>query len=251
MQRFLTVLAAASFLVCAACDNFPAVQQADTIEAYEEYTKANPTGRWATQAKTRLEELYLERAKEAKTLQSYDAYLKRFPEGAYRERAMTEREDFFFASTANENTVDSWKRFLAEYPRTKKKRRDKAERALKVAEYAPQLEVGAVRQEKVNMAEDPNGPLNGWGFWVDVKNNGKETLKRLDLTIEYLDDQGKAADRKEWPVVSDWWSVPIEEEHKVPMKPGQTRTWYWSAGDMPKDWAETVRVYPSRVIYKG
>jgi hypothetical protein len=245
----MRTLAVVALLALGACDNFQAVQQANTIEAYEDYLAKNPDSSWKLQAQTRLEELYLENAKKEKSLDAYDAYLKRFPEGIYVARAMEERETFAWEKAESEHTVEAYKAFLETYPRTKKEKRDRADRMMKVAEYAANLEIGATETEQVNLAENPEGPLDGWSFKVPVKNNGTKTLKRLDLTIEYLDADGIALDRKEWPVTAEWWPVPIEEEHKTPIKPGDSRVWWWTTGDMPAGWSKQVRVYPSRVNF--
>ena len=102
-------------------------------------------------------------------LASFDRYLERFPEGHYKDKAMAGREKFLFEWAKAENTTAGWKRFLAEYPKAKdKKRRKHAKRMVKVTEYTPHVGLSPARIERVNLAEDPEGPLNGYGFEVDV-----------------------------------------------------------------------------------
>ena len=45
--------------------------------------------------------------------------------------------------------------------------------------------------------------------------------------------------------------VPIEEEFKQPLQPGQSRTWVYTTGDLPADWAKTVRVVPVDIGFAG
>ena len=241
-------LIAALLIITTACgDNFAAVQAEDSIEAYENYLKNNPDGRFAMEANARLEDLYLQAARDGKSLEGYDRYLERFPDGALREKGLKEREEFLFAWANETNTGETWKKFLEEYPRAEKTRRAKAKRMINVHTYSENLEVSPPRVEQINLAEDPEGPLNGWGFWVDVTNNGSKTIESLSLTIEYLNGEGGRLGQREWPVVAPYWPVPVEEERKVPMKPGETREWEWSTGNLPEGWGRRVRVYPSRI----
>jgi len=247
-MRVSHVLFAAMLL--AGCDNFHAVQQADTIEAYEAYLQAHPNSRMRFQAVTRLEELYLDRAKEEGTLEAYDAYFERFPEGSYLERAKKEREDLLYGWTIDQNTVEAWEKYLAEYPKADKKRKQKAKRALKMAEYRPDLSLSEPRNQRVNLAEDPEGPLDGWKYEVDVTNNGDRTLSYLALTIRWQ-EPGKIPAREEWPVVAERWPVPMEDEKKAPMKPGETRTWEWTTRKIPADYAGEIVVQPTAVATLG
>ncbi len=230
-------------------DNFAEVQRTDTIAAYEHYLAENPDGRWELQATSRLETLYLEKAQAEKTLEAFDVYLEKFPEGALRARALDERESFLFRWARSENTAASWDKFLEEYPKAKKDNRRTARRMVEVHSYLPHLEVDAPNMERVNLAEDPDGPLDGWGFQVMVTNNGERTIESLHMTIDYLGDEGRALESREWPLVAPFWKTPIEEERKVPMKPGETRPWDWTTGAMPDGWTRRVRVYPSRITF--
>lgn len=244
-MRALMLLALPLFL--AACDNFEEVQQADSIEAYEEYLEANPSSRWRIQAESRLEELYLERAAEQEDLSAYDAYLDRFPEGYLLDRAMKEREDFLWSWAQEQNSIEGWKKYLEEYPRAKKKRKERAQSALEVAEFLPQLEHGPILKERVNLAEDPEGPLNGWSFTMEVSNNSEEHIRFLNYEIAYLDEEGSTLTRKSWPLVARYYPVPIEEERKVPIAPGESREWWWTDGNMPDGWSGKVKVYPTSI----
>ncbi len=235
------------FALLIACgDGFSAIQQADSPDAdpdaiiplYEKYLTNNPDGRWVLQANDRLETLYLAKAAEEKSLEAYDAYLDRFPKGKLRAGALAKREGFLFDWAKDEATADSWAAFLKEYPKADKKRRSEAKRMIEVHEYLGKVTLSDIRVKKVNMAENPEGPLDGWGFEVDVTNNGDEVIEDMRLTIHYLSPEGGSLDAKSWPVVAPTFPVPIEEEKKVPIQPGETRTWWWTDSKMPKGWDE-------------
>lgn len=246
-MRMTCALLALTLALGACADPFATAQKADTVEAYEQYLAENPTGRFHLQASSRLESLYLEKARAEKSLEAYDAYLARFPEGALYEKAITEREQFLFDWARHNDTLEAWEKFLAEYPRADKSRRGKAKNMVAVHGYLEHLAFTETKAEEVNLAEDPKGPKDGWGFFVDVTNNGPETINALWLTIEYLDAEGRALDTRDWPVVAPQFPVPMQEEYMVPMKPGETRTWFWSTGSLPETWSKQVKVFPSRI----
>ena len=241
----------APLLLCLlACgDDFATVQKTDTIEAYEAYLEAHPSGTYSFQASGRLEDLYLIKARGDQSLEGYDAYFKRFPEGNLKSRAFAEREALLFDRSKEVNTLEAWEQYLEEYPHATKKRKKEAQRMIKVHGYSGNLELSEPTVTQINLAEDPEGPLNGWGFQVMVTNNGDQTIETLHLTMVYLDAEGGALDFRDWPVVAPYWNTPIEEERKVAMKPGETRPWDWSSGDMPDGWSKRIRAYPSRITF--
>lgn len=231
------------FLLLSACEPFYEVQKADTIEAYEQYLEEHPNSRFQFQATTRLEELYLERARERGTLEAYDAYLERFPEGMYHDKALAQREEALFDWAREQDTVEAWSTFLEEYPRAKKKRKTTARQARRIAAYRPHLALTEPELERVNLAEDPEGPLNGWQVEVDVTNEGDETLKHLGLRATWADGTAR------WPVVAERWPVPMPDEAKEPIAPGETRTWTWTTGEMAADYDGSLEVKPIAVSF--
>ena len=233
-------------LLCSACDNFPAVQEADSIEAYETYLEENPTSRFAIQAESRLEELYLEKAKEEGTLEAYDTYLDKYPEGVHRPTALERRESLLFLDAYQKNTEEMWKKFLEEHPRAERKRDKYARKAVKAAPLIKHLTIGSIRIEDINLAEDPTGPLNGKGFYADVTNNATEPIAYLGMSMAYLDRDDNILMRKEWPVVAPQFPVPMEEEYLVPIAPGETRTWEYTTGDLPGGWSGKILLRPMR-----
>ena len=235
----------------AGCDNYAEVQKTDSIEAYTQYLAENPDSRYRLEANIRLEELYFKTAQKEKSLDAFDRYLEKYPAGTHADAAREEREGFLFDWARETNTEEGWNRYLEAYPTGHKKHRQEAKRALLVVAYSANISIGEATITQVNLAEDPEGPLNGWGFTADVTNNGDKTLQTLKLRVHYLDLAGKSLDTREWPVVASTWPLPMPPEYEAPMKPGQTRPWEWSTGDLPADWGQKVRLEVSYISYKA
>lgn len=255
-MRLLSPLLPALLLALATgCGSpFADAQEQDTIAAYEAFLAENPNSPYTLQAQTRLEQLYLDKARADKTLESYDTYLEKFPKGTLRDKALEERRDFLFAWADAENTVAGWNKFLEEYSTGgDKKQRKEARKRLRMAEHRDKVELAPVEMEQVNLAENPDGPLDGWGFFVDVTNVGQEAIGHLYLKVSYLDASGKALDSDSWPVATkvNPGGIPIEEEFKQPLKPGDTRTWVYTTGDMPAGWSKKVSVVPVDIGFVG
>lgn len=237
-------------LLAACGDGYSTAQSAGTIEAFEAYLKENPNGTHRIEAEAQLETLYLEEARGNPSLEAFDRYLERWPKGVLREKALQEREGYLYEWAKQNGKADAWDRFLREYPQAGEKRLREAKRRRAVAEYIEHLKWTELKLERVNLAEDPEGPKDGWGFSMDVTNDGPKTIADLRFSIDYLDKHDRPIDTKEWPVVAETWPVPMEEEKKVPMKPGETRTWLWTASPPDeKYWAGTARVTPSRISF--
>ena len=233
----LATAALVALLSLGACDPYPQVKRDDTIEAYETYLKEHPNSRNVMKANTRLQQLYWEKAEAAKTLEAYDEYMERFPDGIFREKAYKNREKHLWEWAEAENTVESWQKYIDTYPSFDTKKAKKAKSAREVMEHAPNLPMGKLEMAKANLAEDPEGPLNGYMFSVDVTNNTDKTIVYLGMRIRFYDADGKRVGSEKWAVVSSNFGIPVEEEKKIPIKPGETRKWELLT-DVPDGFAE-------------
>ncbi len=228
------------------CDlgmSFAEVQEIDTVEAYEQYLTDNPGGSHTFPIEKRLEELYFTGAQTAGTVEIWRAYHARFPKSPNRDRALKELAFASYAAAVKANTVDDYKAFLDEFSKIDPRLRTKAQGRVAVLEYGA-LNLGEAVVTQVNMAEDPKGELNGWGVTVEVTNGGTKVLPFVSLTVDYLADDGRMLDTKDYPLVSPTWTLPATEAQKAPMQPGDMRTWLWTegVGSVPADWHQKVRV---------
>lgn len=237
--------------------SFHEVQKADSIAAYEAFIEAAPNSPSITMATIRLEELYLEKAREEKTLEAYDVYLDRYqgdPKSQLVDKAIEEREEFLYAWAEDSNSVEAWQKWLDEYPKGSKKRKQEARRRVGMNAYVDSLDIGPVEIEPVNLAEDEDGPLDGFLFSAEVTNNGSETIATLNMELQYLDVEGNVIDKDRWPLVapSAPGNMPIEEEWKVPVKAGETRA-YWFTDMAPEapGWSKKARLVPIGIVFEG
>lgn len=235
------------------CDPWPDVEKTNTIEGYEKYLAENPTSMKAVEARARLEQLYLDKARTERSLEAYDAYLKRFPKGDLAADAIKERDLMFWEWCDTTDTPEAWQRFIDENPKSEKIK--KARGRLRMSQHKDAVALGEPVVKKVNLAEDPKGELNGWGFYVEVTNTGDKPIEYLNLQIRYLDAEGKSLGSKEWPVVAKALpgNVPFADGFDKPIEPGGKRTWEWTAGfdEVPKGWAEKVKMVPVNIRLVG
>lgn len=247
---FRSWLLIGALVALSACDPYPQVEKTNTIEAYEQYLAEHGSSTYAPQAIGRLETLMIEKAREEKSLEAYDAYLERFPQGIFRKDAYKEREAHLWDWADMQNTVPAWEKYLEEYPSFEAKKVRKARRRKDTAAYLPNLQIGDVSMKKVNMAEDPEGPLNGYLFTADVTNKGDQTLTYLQFTVRFLGDDGKVLGDGSWPVVSSNYGIPVEEEKKIPIQPGETRTWELMTADVPENWGEKTALVATGIGFQ-
>ncbi len=247
-----------TLLMLACGTSFSEVQKTDSIEAYEAWIAENPGSPQMTLAEIRVEELYLEKAREDQTLEAYDIYLGKYGDtgGRLAEKAREERETFLFGWAQEENTIGSWQTYLDEYPngggKEGRKNRKESTARINVLGYHANLDIGPVEVEAVNLAEDPDGPLNGWLFIADVTNNGDEALSMLNMELQYLNAEGKVIESDRWPLVAPQapGNLPIEEEWKVPVQPGETRTYsYMDTAPQAPGWSKKAKLVPVNVAF--
>ncbi len=238
-------------------------QKIDTIEAYETFLTAKPNDSQAYPARMRLQELYLEAARAEKTLEAFDAFIERFPDSPLKAQALTDREQFLYAWATDENTIESLNRYLEEYPRGKKKRKQDVRKRIAVLDYVDYLAIGEVTITPVNLAENPEGPLDGYAISAPVTNNGRRTLESLELEMRFINTNGDVMMTRRWPVVAPRLpgNLPVEEEFKIPVAPGETRELYYTTWDPSTEsptgdkgvgtWSKKVRLTPTSISYVG
>ncbi len=246
-------LAALTLILSGCADPYGEAQKADTIAAWEAYIQDNPRSPKKSMAEIRLEELYLAAARETKSLESYDTYLGKFPKGKMVDQATKERREFLIEWARTTDTVEAWEKYLSEYPASRSEGGKEAKRRLNMAKHKDKIELGPIKMEQVNLAEDPNGPLNGYGFYVDVTNKGDAAITMLKLEIQYLDEAGQKVGSGSWPVVATRLpgGLPMAEGFSKPIKPGETRQWEWTDGELPEKWAKKSKIVATGIQFIG
>ncbi len=246
----VTALASA-LLVSAGCDPEAAGPAQDTIAAWDAWLTTHPSANDQLRGTSRLQDLFLDQARASEDPADFDAYLARFPTGAHAATIREEREATMFRRGLLEGSVEAWRAFLADYPKARDEHDRIAADGLAAARYAPHMAMGPVRTERVNLAEDPEGPKDGTAFRVDITNQGDRTVTGWWLRIFYKDAQGNVLSRRKWPLVETprGFPVPMPPEASEPVKPGETRTWEWATGDLPEGFSGTPTLVPMRVHF--
>ncbi|MFH1468596.1 MAG: hypothetical protein ABIO70_29670 [Pseudomonadota bacterium] len=249
------VLLALALALPACGPSFDDVRKVDTVEAWEAFlAQTNENSPDYYRAEMRLAEISLDAAREEATPAALDAFTTKFDKPQFQgllDKAKAMREDVVYGWADEEDSPAAWEQFLKEYPKAKRKRKLEARKRIKMAEHRADVQLGPVIQERINLAEDPEGPLNGWGWHVDVTNVGQKPWYKLNLGLYFLDDAGRVIDRRDWPVVAKFLPgyLPYETGFDKPMEPGETRTWEYTDGDFPEGWAQKVRIIPVSIIY--
>jgi hypothetical protein len=245
-------------VLLAGCDPFADVQKVDTIEAYESYLADNPNSTNKLQAEGRLATLLLEKARKDGTVESYDLFLARFPASSLVKDAQKERKELVWARADALDTLDGWKAVVDEYSKPEKDGGDRdvvrrAKRRMRMATHKDHVEISPLEMEMVNLQENPDGPLDGYGFFADVKNTGTKPIVMLKLRLQYLDGAGEPVGEVEWPVVASQLpgNLPMPEGFDKPIEPGETRRWEWTTGDMPDGWSKQSKLTAVDIRVEG
>jgi hypothetical protein len=171
--------------------------------------------------------------------------------GANGTAAMKAYSGLAWQAAVADGSLEAMQKFVDDFTAVDRVTRNRSKGRLAVLQYG-KLDVSAPRVEKVNLAENKKGPLDGWGVSVDVTNNGDQTLAFVGMTVDWLAPDGsivggtgRTAATHDYPLTSDHWTMPATEEQQTPMKPGEKRTWQWTEdfSVIPEDAKPTARVY--------
>lgn len=242
------------FLFLAACaDPYGDAEKVNTIEAWEAFLATEPSAADKAKAEARLEQLMVDQAMSGSKLEDYDAVLKRFPKTRQATKLQENRANAHFKLAEAENTPEAWQKFLDQNPTAESTLKKKASNRVQVAGYQDKLVIGEVKIEEVNLAEDPKGPKDGWGFSVEVQNTGDKTLDFLNLEVQLLGADGSKLAAKSYPLAGQVGpgNLPLPEEYTKPFKPGDKRTWVYTTGDIPEGWSKQARVVPVALRFSG
>jgi outer membrane protein assembly factor BamD (BamD/ComL family) len=87
----------------------------NSITAYEDYLKLYPQGKFADEAKSRIETIYFEKAEATNTISAYEDFLKRYSEGQLADEARSNIEAIYFDQAKSVNSVEAYEDFLNRY----------------------------------------------------------------------------------------------------------------------------------------
>lgn len=239
-------------VVLAGCsDPFEDTKKVDTVEAWQKYLDTKPSGSHMLFAQDRLEELMTKQAEASGKPEDYDAVLTQFPTTRNKKKLQEARVKVALAIATADNSAEAWAKFDKENPFADPSVRRQAQARVAVANYTPKLLISEPVVKQVNLAEDPKGPLNGWGFSADVTNNGDQTITRLVLQVDLLDAQGGTLKTATYPAVAPTFpnGQIAPDEVAKPMAPGDKRTWSYTTDAGPDGWDKKIKLTPVSIQF--
>lgn len=250
MRPFLLIaLLAGSLSGCS--DPIDDARTADTIEAWQAYlAKPEATGSNRMEGEGRLEALMAEKAEADKSIAGFDELLKRFPKSRAVKDWTKKRIDLALAAAEAENTEAGWQKFMADNPTADGSLIKQAKNRIAIAAYADKLAISELKIEQVNLAEDPKGPKDGWGFSCDITNNGDKAIAYLNVELRIEDPSGAGINPVTMPAVAPTYKVPMPDEFYKPIEPGKTRHWEYTTADVPPNYATAPKASMKLITLK-
>lgn len=254
MNRKTALLGLLSLLVLSlsACEGM-ALRDArvkDSPEALQSFLQQYPESSAAEELRKRIDELHFAEAVETNTSAAFESYLQLHPQSASREEALRAIEALAFTEAQASGTAEAMQDYLEAHPNgaSHKEASDILDRLL----YRDRIEIQNLRVEQVNLANNPEGPLDGWGVFADIANQGRRTVSLIQVHIDLLDASGKAAgpENKWWAVAPDLGAFPTPEAIKPPLAPGASRAFRWSTSETPQDWSQKVNLRVTEVRFE-
>ncbi len=223
----------------------------DKIEGYETFLEKYPDSTEADAFKARVAELRFAEASEIATAAAFQEYLKLHPQGADHAAALRAEDQLSFSEASATGNAESLQAYLDAHPEGGAL--DEARELLDRLLYREHIGIHELRVQQVNLANNPDGPLDGWAVLANVVNEGRRTLKVIELHIDLLDADGNAAghENKWWAVSPNLGAFPTPEAMKPALAPGDGRAFRWTTGDIPENWAQKagLRVTDVRFEY--
>ena len=222
----------------------------DTPEAYETFLTDYPESAEAVALRERIDELRFQQAVELGTAAAFQTYLSRHPQGASSAQAHTAAEQAAFREAAAVGTAAALESYLSDHP--KGASADTAKGLLDRVLYRDRVNVRELRVEQVNLGGNSDGPLNGWGVFAEISNEGRRTVSLIELKIDLLDAGGKAGGPENtwWAVAPDLGAFPTPEAMKPPLAPGSSRSFRWTTDAPPEGWTQRVALRVSEVRFE-
>jgi hypothetical protein len=240
------------FLVLSGCEGL-ALHDArlkDTPEAYETFLTEYPESTEATTLHQRIDELRFEAAVEEGTAAAFRAYLSKHPQGTSALQAQTAEEQAAFTEAAATGTAATLEAYLEAHPKGASV--ETAKGLLDRILYRDRVGVHDLRVEQVNLGANPDGPLDGWGVFANIVNEGRRTLSLIEIKVDLLDAAGTATSPENtwWAVTPDLGAYPTPEAMKPALAPGASRAFRWTTGATPEDWSKKVALRVSEVRFE-
>ncbi len=242
-------------LLLSACTEKEAWRKAelnDGADAYREFLDKYPDGEFAAEAIKRIEEQDYVKAVDLGTAEAYGEYLDKHPEGSNSDDARLNHARLLFEEAKLNCSAELMAEYVERYPDGESN--VDARHYRRVYEYAENIEISDLEVEKINLQGKDDGPLDGWGIYAKVTNNGDKSLTTCQIRVDWLSEADVVLLQRLWYVATPPLDMyPTAEWMQVPMKPGETRDFDYIFGKSlkPDYWEDKVRLRIHDLRFEG
>jgi hypothetical protein len=226
-------------LLLAACEGaaFLDAEKANTPEAFEAFLQEYPNYAQADEVRVTIEELRYKGAWESRNAGQMREFLGRYPDSEHAAKMIKKEDELAWTEADYTKTGEGYKSYLDLHP-TGAWIPEATALHTKFA-YVDAMTISTPVIQKVNMAADPEGPLNGWGLSCEITNTGDRRVRTVEVRIDYLKLDGSVAKSdKWWAVVQDLGPLPVHPIMRPILEPGEVRPFSWSTAEAPPGWDE-------------
>lgn len=254
----IKLLAAVLFTIIAVagCDSqqgdLRAAQIAGTTEAYEAFLVKYPDSVYAESVRESIEDVRYNAARSGAESALWREYLEQHPNGKHVKEARRAEDEVAFAEADTARTPASYQAYLDSHPSGQFVKKARGE--MEELGYLDKITIDNYRVEKINLAKDPKGPLNGWAFLADVHNNGDRIAIEVEVQLQFLGEGGEVLGTRDWWVVApELMGMPTPPRIVPPLRPENMREFVFTTGEPPEGWVDqfqleilTLRFRPTR-----
>jgi len=229
---------------------FHNAEMANTPESYEGFLAEFPDSDRYDDIQQRVDKLRFEAATEDGSSAALRSYLQMHPNGDHVQDAVLAEDQISFEEAQANGTIESYQGYMDAHP--KGKHLEQAGSLQDRLKYLPRLSIEEMTTRRINLANDPKGPMNGWEVLANVVNKGGRTLRLVELDIQVLDSRGEAYGEPHtwWAVSRELGGFPTPEAMKPPLPPEATRVFRWTTGEVPEGWAEQLKLSVTDVVFE-
>jgi len=229
---------------------FHNAEMANTPESYEAFLAEFPDSNRYEDIQQRVEKLRFEAAMKDGSSAAIRDYLQLHPNGEHVNEALAAEDATSFEEAQAEGTIEAYQGYMDAHP--KGKHLEQARGLQDRLKYLPRLSIEETTTRRINLANDPKGPLNGWEVLANIVNKGGRTLRIVELDIQVLDSRGEVyGDTHTWWAVSrELGGFPTPDAMKPPLPPEGTRVFRWTTGEVPEGWAEQLKLAVTDVVFE-
>ena len=183
-------------------------------------------------------------------MQHWRDYLTNHPQGKNVKSAVRFEDELSFADAVATRTAAGFQSYLDSHPNGKFVLDARAE--MDEVAYLEFVTIDGYRVERLNLANDPKGPENGWGLYANVTNGGDRILVEVEVRMVFLSASGEALDERTWWVVAPGLlGMPTPPAMIPPLRPDNSREFRFTTGEPPDGWTDAFRLEITNLRFRA